>query len=98
MSNKQFELEQSIMHCWSVCEDLNLIAKNVLEKEFTDPDKLANILIGMADLYQLKFEDCFENFEETLKYYHNLLNTYRSTDREETNKLTEYIETRHAEY
>ena len=98
MSNKQFELEQSIMHCWNICEDLNLIAKNVLEKEFTDPDKLANILIGMADLYQLKFEECFDNFEGTLKHYHGLINTYRGIDRAETNKLTENIENRHMEY
>ena len=97
MGNKQFELEQSIMNCWNICEDLNLLAKNILEHGL-DRDQAANILIGMSQLYQMKFEDCFANFEETLKYYHNLLNTYRSKDREETNKLTENIETRHAEY
>ena len=97
MSNKQFELEQGIMNCWNICEDLNLLAKNILEHDL-DRDKAANILIGMSQLYQMKFEDCFENFEETLKYYHNLLNTYRGTDRAETNKLMENIENRHAVY
>ena len=98
MANKQFELEQNIMHCWTICDDLNLIAKNVLENDSMDRDKLANILIGMADLYQLKFEECFCNFEDTLKHYHGLINTYRPVDREETNKLMQNIENRHVEY
>ena len=97
MSNKQFELEQSIMNCWNICEDLNLLAKNILENGL-DRDQASNILIGMSQLYQMKFEDCFANFEETLKYYHGLINTYRPVDREETNKLMENIEIRHAEY
>ncbi len=70
IENKQFDLEQGIMNCWSVCEEMKLIAKYVLESREVDRDKVANILIGMTELYQMKFEDCFENFEQTLQYFH----------------------------
>lgn len=68
-----FDLEQSIMKCWNVVDDIDLIFKNVMEKEqpFTQ-DELANILLGMKQLYHLKFEECFEQFEMMCKEYHQL--------------------------
>ncbi len=88
IENKQFELEQGIMNCWSICDELNLISKYVMESESLNRDKLANILIGMAELYQMKFENCFENFEQTLQYFHAKM---RGLDE----KYFENIEDRH---
>lgn len=54
----RFDLEQKIMNCWQVCEDLELLAQRC-----RDP-LTARLLEGIKSLYQLKFEDCFEVFEE----------------------------------
>ena len=68
-----FDLEQSIMKCWNVVDDIDLIYKNVMEKEqpFTQ-DELANLLLGMKQMYHLKFEECFNQFEEMCREYHQL--------------------------
>ena len=86
MNHKQFDLEQGILNCWNICEDMKIVAENVLEAKTVDRDKLANILIGMADLYQLKFEKTFSDFEETIKYYY--------AQRKEFQELVEKIEDR----
>jgi HD-like signal output (HDOD) protein len=86
MNHKQFDLEQGILNCWNICEDMKIVAENVLEAKTVDRDKLANILIGMADLYQLKFEKTFSDFEETIRYYY---------EQRKDNKLMENIEDRH---
>ena len=63
---KQFDLEQQIMHCWSVCEDLETLAEGVIEHNLTN-DQIVNVLVGMQQLYQLKFEKCFLTFEEYIE-------------------------------
>lgn len=62
----RFDLEQQIMHCWNICEDLDTVIEAVLEKDST-PDNIANILQGMRELYHLKFEKMFETFEKVIK-------------------------------
>lgn len=58
----QFDMEQQIMTCWSVCEDLHTLTEGVLERDMT-PDQISNVLIGMRELYQLKFQTLWEHFE-----------------------------------
>lgn len=58
----QFDMEQQIMTCWSVCEDLDTLMEGVLERGMT-PDQISNVLIGMKELYQLKFQTLWEHFE-----------------------------------
>ena len=87
MNHKQFDLEQGILNCWNICEDMKIVADYVLNKPTIDKDQLANILIGMADLYQLKFEKTFSDFEETIRYYYD--------QRKELKELVEKIEDRH---
>jgi hypothetical protein len=71
-----FELEQSIMQCWNVVDDIKLITRQVYDrpKPLTE-DELGNLLIGLETIYQLKFEKCFEEFEAVCRQYH----TYRKT-------------------
>ena len=87
MNHKQFDLEQGILNCWNICEDMKIVADYVLNKPTIDKDQLSNILIGMADLYQLKFEKTFSDFEETIKYYY--------AQRKELQELVSKIEDRH---
>ena len=62
----QFDLEQNIMNCWNICEDLDVLTEGVLERDLT-ADQIANVLMGLKQLYQLKFERTFENYELMLK-------------------------------
>lgn len=74
MSDKIFDLEQSIMNCWNVVEDIKLLSEAVQDrpKPFTE-DELSNLLTGLETLYQLKFDKMWGLFEEVCKEYH----TYR---------------------
>jgi hypothetical protein len=58
----RFDMEQEIMNCWNVCEDLETVCEGVLDREMTQ-DQIGNLLLGMKELYQLKFEKLWENFE-----------------------------------
>lgn len=62
MKNR-FDLEQEIMDCWGVVEDINI----VYETHGEDNDELANVLLGLKTLYQLKFERLFSTFEDCVK-------------------------------
>ena len=62
MKFNQFDMEQQIMNCWNVCEDLDTLMEGVLERSMTT-DQISNVLIGMKELYQLKFEKLWEQYE-----------------------------------
>jgi hypothetical protein len=61
---KPYELEQPIMDCWSVCNDLETMFKQIGDGE---RDELMNALMGMQQLYQWKFEQLFFKYEQILK-------------------------------
>jgi hypothetical protein len=73
-SMKQFDLEQSIMDCWDITEDLDTLLEAVIEHPDFDKDKISNVLMGVTELYNLKFDKCFRNFEAFLKDYYELRN------------------------
>jgi hypothetical protein len=62
-TNDRFDLEQQILDCWHLTDDLGLLFEYVMESEELDRDKLSNIILGMKELYQLKFDRCFNTFE-----------------------------------
>ena len=66
MKYDRFDHEQQIMNCWSVCDDIQTLVEGVCDRDITK-DQIANILMGMKDLYQLKFEKLFAQFESSLK-------------------------------
>ena len=82
MSNKIFDLEQSILQCWNVCDDLNLLYSETMERSrpFTQ-DEMANILLGMKLMYQMKFEKCFSEFEQISNHYHKYRKIYELFER-----------------
>ena len=61
-----FELEQDIMSCWNITNDLDSLFEAVMEKELTK-DSIANILLGMKELYDIKFDKLFSTFEKAIK-------------------------------
>ena len=66
--SKLSDLEPMIMDCWSVCNDLQTLFKQVgnSDRELT-PDELINILLGMDELYQMKFDQLFNMYQELLR-------------------------------
>lgn len=62
MTNR-FDLEQSILGCWNVCDDIQLVLDSW---DMLDEDQRQNYLIGLKQMYQLKFERCFAHFEASL--------------------------------
>lgn len=55
----RFDLEQSIMQCWNVCDDVQLLLDSW---DKLDEDQKQNYLIGLKQMYHLKFEKCFDDF------------------------------------
>lgn len=62
----RFDLEQNIMKCWNVTEDIQLLNKNVLEKDMS-VDDISNYLLGLKTIYDAKFDELFDNLGELIK-------------------------------
>ncbi len=63
MKKTRFDLEQEILDCWGICDDLQCIFEGFYEEEVIDRDKLAHIVLGMKELYHMKFSRTFNTFE-----------------------------------
>ena len=58
----RFDFEQEIMNCWSIVDDLDVVRHALLEQD-ADTDRIDNMLLGLAELYQVKFDIMFKTFE-----------------------------------
>jgi hypothetical protein len=61
----RFTLEEKIMNCWRVIDDLITLG-NVYDREHTE-DEILNILIGITDLYDQRFNELFDTFEKCIE-------------------------------
>lgn len=68
--NTQFELEQQILDCWHITGDLDTIATAIMDHNY-DVDKVVNLLLGLKELYEIRFEKCFSTFEDLLSEFYN---------------------------
>lgn len=64
-----FDLEQGIMRMWGTADDLELLYSNVMEKEMSKDD-IANALLGLISLHNMRGEKCFGVFENVCRDYH----------------------------
>jgi hypothetical protein len=60
----RFDLEQNIMQCWNVCDDIQLMLD---QWDKLDEDAQQNYLIGLKQMYQMKFERLWDNFEGCIR-------------------------------
>lgn len=63
----RFDLEQSILDCWTVVDTLKQIGEQT--ENIKDPvvaDEIANLILGAAAIYQMKFEMLFDQYEEVV--------------------------------
>jgi hypothetical protein len=62
----RFDLEQQIMQCWTITEDIKLLNTYVLEGKIEGgemtQDEISNYLLGLESIYNLKFEQMFHTF------------------------------------
>ena len=65
-----FDFEQQIMKCWNVTDDINAVYKGVGNTDMTK-DQIMNALLGMQELYNLKFEELFNQFNTLMKTQQN---------------------------
>lgn len=63
--NKQFELEERIMKCWGILDQLDTVTLGAIEYDWT-PDQISNALIGLHAVYSLEFQQLFDVFSETI--------------------------------
>jgi hypothetical protein len=67
-----YQIEEQIMKCWKVTEDIDDLFEYIVEGEYgkMDQDEISNVLMGMKVLYDIKFSKLFEMHEEVVKQYH----------------------------
>jgi hypothetical protein len=65
--SKQFDLEQNIMSCWDVKEDLDLLLEELMENDTFTKDDASNYVLGLSTIYHAKFNKLFRTFEEYIK-------------------------------
>lgn len=62
----RFDMEQQIMSCWNICEDIKAITK-MHDIRALSEDELLNAMIGLETIYQMKFEILFNLFERMIE-------------------------------
>lgn len=76
MSDSIFDLEQKIMDCWKVVDDVNELYQYLGDDPYfagmkpEAEDKQANLLLGIHSMYELKFQNLWKLFEVVCKEYH----------------------------
>lgn len=57
-------LEELILDCWNVTDDLDVLFEAIMEDgdEITK-DYIGNVVLGLSQLYKLKFQRLFREFE-----------------------------------
>lgn len=84
--NDRFDFEQQIMKCWNVCDDLDELYEAVLERDMTK-DEISNVLLGMKELYSLKFQTLMEGFESVICNYYHPKTYHAVTEDDDDNSL-----------
>jgi len=77
MSYDQFDYEQQIMSCWNITSDLKDLSEEILEGNLSK-DQISNVLIGLEQLYNIRFEKLFRIFEQFNRERYSLLDTVKN--------------------
>ena len=62
----RFDFEQQVMKCWTITDDLDVLIDGVMESDMTK-DQIANALIGLRTMYDLKFNKLWDQFETLVR-------------------------------
>lgn len=78
---KNFELEQGILRCWGVVEDLQDLS-NSIRNNYTKPEDVLKVLDSFQTIYQMRFEQVFSIYEDVCRELHQLRQERDSLDLE----------------
>ena len=87
----RFDFEQQIMSCWNVTTDLKDLNEGVLESNLSK-DQISNALMGIEQLYELRFNKLFQQFETLIQEHAQTL------DRDYLGKIQEHAQTLDRDY
>lgn len=62
-----FDLEQKIMAAWSLKEDIDLVGRRFLDGPKMNEDQVANALLALSVMADMRFNDLWETFEGYVK-------------------------------
>ena len=65
----RFKLEEQIMDVWRITSELNVLSEYVIESgdsAIAKQDKVSNMLIGLEQLYEIKFDNLWRQFEKMI--------------------------------
>ena len=64
MNFKRFDFEQQLLDCWNVTKDIKTVYEGVCDSSppMTE-DQIANALMGLETLYELKFNKLWSMYE-----------------------------------
>lgn len=63
----RFDLEQAIMTCWAVVDDIRALNNQYQNTGNMTEDQIANYLLGLETIYQVKFEQLQSMFEQMIQ-------------------------------
>lgn len=64
MSNKVQDLEQEVLLCWGITEDLKLLANE------TDDEEMQNKILGIIQVYDMRFRAAWTTYENVVEEYY----------------------------
>jgi len=62
----RFDLEEQMLNCWNLTKDINVLTEGVMEKDLTK-DQIANALMGLEQMYDLKFDKMWTTFTKLIE-------------------------------
>jgi hypothetical protein len=64
-----FDLEQKILQCWHVCDDIDDVIK-LLNKQHLSKEEIVKLLESIKTIYQMRFEHTFDLYETVCSGLH----------------------------
>ena len=65
MSNKIQDLEQEVLRCWEVTQDLDLLAQ-----EYEHDDDICNRVLGIKHVSDMRFNKAWNTYENVVAEYY----------------------------
>lgn len=63
----RFDFEQQIMKCWNMVDDVDQLYGQIMESDHLNKDHIANYLLGLKTIYNVKFDTLFNQFEQLIR-------------------------------
>lgn len=65
----RFDLEQAIIACGNVSDDMEILLETILD-DTTDRERVANALLGMKELHEMRCKKAFDIFSAMIQTGH----------------------------